>query len=157
MFTSIDSRHSDTTAPHPEVPASVAAVGIPIGIWVRIGLILIVAAMTLIATVIGVLDIARAGRVTISDVLLMFIYLEIWAMIVIEATTRRLPVNFIIFIAITVLTRHLVGVAGDKSSSDIGLLIDAGSILVLALAAVLLNLRLTAPSSEPASEPRATP
>jgi phosphate starvation-inducible membrane PsiE len=97
--------------------------------------------MSLAATAIGVYDIFKAGRVEISDVLLLFIYLEIWAMIVIEATTRRLPVNFIIYIAITVLTRHLVGVAGDKSTSDIGLLVDAGAILVLAVAAVLLELR----------------
>jgi phosphate starvation-inducible membrane PsiE len=71
----------------------------------------------------------------------MFIYLEIWAMIVIEATTRRLPVNFIIYIAITVLTRHLVGVAGDKSTTDLGLLVDAGAILILAIAALLLEIK----------------
>lgn len=88
----------------------------------------------------SVVDIVRAGKATISDVLLMFIYLEIWMMIAIEATTRRLPVNFIVYIAITVLTRHLVGVAGDKSTTDIGLLVDAGAILILAVAAVLLEL-----------------
>lgn len=61
-------------------------------------------------------------------------------MIAIEATTKRLPVNLNIYIAITVLTRHLVGVAGDKSTTDIGLLVDAGAILILAVAAVLLEI-----------------
>jgi phosphate starvation-inducible membrane PsiE len=145
MFTSIDSRHADSTGPHAELPPRIARIGVAVGAWVRIVLVSVIALMTLIGTLLAMIDIARTGRVTISDVLLMFIYLEIWAMIVIEATTRRLPVDFIIYIAITVLTRHLVGVAGDKSTSDIGLLMDAGAILILALAAVLLELKFFRP------------
>jgi protein PsiE len=141
MFTSIDTRDAQSTGQHADLPPAVARVGTVIGAWVRMALVLLIAAVTLIATTIGVYDILKTGRVGISDVLLLFIYLEIWAMIVVEATTRRLPVNIIIYIAITVLTRHLVGVAGDKSTSDIGLLVDAGAILVLAVAAVLLELR----------------
>jgi phosphate starvation-inducible membrane PsiE len=92
------------------------------------------------ATIASVVDILRAGKATISDVLLMFIYLEIWMRIAIEATTGRFACYLIIYIAITVLTRHLVGVAGDKSTTDIGLLVDAGAILILAVAAVLLEI-----------------
>lgn len=131
----------DSTGPALELPPAVARMGMVIAVWVRIGLFTVIGGLTLIAAFFGLFDIVKAGRVTISDVLLIFIYMEIWAMIVIEATTRRLPVNFIIYIAITVLTRHLVGVAGDKSSSDIGLLIDASAIFVLAVAAVLLELK----------------
>jgi len=107
--------------------------------WVRLLLLIIIGGMTLVATTIGILDIARTGRVTVPDVLLMFIYLEIWAMITLEATTRRLPVNYIIYIAITVITRHLVGVAGDKTTADAGLLVDAAAILILAIAALLID------------------
>lgn len=141
MSPTIDDRHSDSTGPHTEVPQVIARASAALGIWVRITLLTVIGGMTLVAAAIGVVDIVKAGRVTISDVLLMFIYLEIWAMIVIEATTRRLPVNFIIYIAITVLTRHLVGVAGDKSTTDLGLLVDAGAILILALAALLLEIK----------------
>jgi phosphate starvation-inducible membrane PsiE len=141
MSTVIDDRHSDSTGPHTALPQSIARASSVIGVWVRITLLTIIGALTLVAAAVGVADIAKAGRVTISDVLLMFIYLEIWAMIVIEATTRRLPVNFIIYIAITVLTRHLVGVAGDKSTTDLGLLVDAGAILILAIAALLLEIK----------------
>lgn len=107
--------------------------------WIRLLLIGLVGVLTIWATLVSIVDIVRAGKATIADVLLMFIYLEIWMMIAIEATTRRLPVNFIIYIAITALTRHLVGVAGDKSTTDIGLLVDAVAILILAFAAVLLE------------------
>ena len=132
---------ADTTAPDVDLPPAVARLGMAAGVWVRIAFLVVIGGLTLIAAVFALIDIARAGRATIYDVLLIFIYMEIWAMIVIEATTRHLPIHFIIYIGITALTRHLVGVAGDKSQSDIGLLIDAGAILVLALAAVLLELK----------------
>ncbi len=139
MHGSIDDRHADSTGPHSDLSPAITRAVTKVGAWVRYALILLIGVMTLIATAMAVVDIAKTGRVTISDVLLLFIYLEICAMIFVEATTRRLPVNFIIYIAITALTRHLVGVAGDKSTSDLGLLIDAGAILVLVIAAVLLE------------------
>jgi protein PsiE len=137
----MNARNADSTGPEMELPPAVVRLGAAAGVWVRIVLLAVIGVMTLVAAGFAIVGIIRAGRVTISDVLLIFIYMEIWAMIVVEATTRRLPVNFIIYIAITVLTRHLVGVAGDKSESDIGLLIDAGAILILTLAAVLLEVK----------------
>jgi len=128
------------TATIARLPAWMSHVGHTTVGWIRILLLTIIGGMTLVATGIGILDIARTGRVTVSDVLLMFIYLEIWAMVAIEATTKRLPVNFIIYIAITVITRHLVGVAGDKTTTDTGLLVDAGAILILAISALLIDL-----------------
>lgn len=122
-----------------KVPAWLSQLGLGTIAWVRLFLLGTVGLLTLWATVVGLIDILKTGKATISDVLLMFIYLEIWMMIAIEATTRKLPVNFIIYIAITVLTRHLVGVAGDKSTTDIGLLVDASAILILAIAAVLIE------------------
>lgn len=129
----------ESASAHTAPPRWMSRLGLAAIGWVRLLLLTTIAGLTLVATTVGILDIARAGKVTISDVLLMFIYLEIWAMIAIEATYRRLPVNFIIYIAITVLTRHLVGVAGDKATTDIGLLVDAGAILILAVAAFVIE------------------
>ncbi|MFC1357094.1 MAG: hypothetical protein G8D58_10720 [gamma proteobacterium symbiont of Phacoides pectinatus] len=42
-----------------------------------------------------------------KDVLLLFIYLELGAMVGIYFKTKRLPVRFLIYIAITALTRLL--------------------------------------------------
>lgn len=44
----------------------------------------------------------------LKDILLMFIYLELGAMVGIYFKTQRLPVQFLIYIAITALARHLV-------------------------------------------------
>ena len=45
----------------------------------------------------------------IEDILLLFIYLELGAMVGIYFKTRRMPVRFLIYVAITALTRMLVG------------------------------------------------
>ncbi len=48
------------------------------------------------------------GYAELKDILLLFIYLELGAMIGIYFKTHKLPVQFLIFIAITALSRHLV-------------------------------------------------
>ena len=54
------------------------------------------------------LVIASKGAADLKDILMLFIYLELLAMIGIYFKTHRLPVQFLIFIAITALSRHLV-------------------------------------------------
>jgi len=54
------------------------------------------------------LDMMDKGYAGLKDILLLFIYLELGAMIGIYFKTHRLPVQFLIFIAITALSRHLV-------------------------------------------------
>lgn len=48
------------------------------------------------------------GYALLKDILLLFIYLELGAMIGVYFKTHILPVQFLIFIAITALSRHLV-------------------------------------------------
>ncbi|MDX2480865.1 MAG: phosphate-starvation-inducible PsiE family protein, partial [Desulfuromusa sp.] len=48
------------------------------------------------------------GYAELKDILLLFIYLELGAMVGVYFKTKRLPVEFLIFIAITALSRHLV-------------------------------------------------
>lgn len=50
----------------------------------------------------------QAGSAELKDILLLFIYLELGAMIGIYFKTHRLPVQFLVYIAITALSRHLV-------------------------------------------------
>lgn len=54
------------------------------------------------------LGMMKAGHANLEDILLLFIYLELGAMVGIYFKTRRLPVQFLIYIAITALSRHLV-------------------------------------------------
>ncbi|NOS90129.1 MAG: phosphate-starvation-inducible PsiE family protein [Methylococcaceae bacterium] len=50
----------------------------------------------------------QTGHATLEDILLLFIYLELGAMVGIYFKTHRLPVQYLIYIAITALSRHLV-------------------------------------------------
>jgi len=54
------------------------------------------------------LKMLETGHATLEDILLLFIYLELGAMVGIYFKTHRLPVQYLIYIAITALSRHLV-------------------------------------------------
>jgi len=54
-----------------------------------------------------VIHIISQGGPKIKDVLLLFIYLELGAMVGIYCQTKRLPVRYSIYLAVTALTRVL--------------------------------------------------
>lgn len=77
----------------------------------------------------------------LKDILLLFIYLELGAMIGIYFKTKKLPIYFLIFIAITALARHLViDVQSLKTDFDLYLILTiVAAILILSLAVFLIN------------------
>ena len=81
------------------------------------------------------------GYADLKDILLLFIYLELGAMIGIYFKTHRLPVQFLVFIAITALSRHLV-IDVQKVSEDFHLyllLAISGAVVLLSVALLLLT------------------
>ena len=87
------------------------------------------------------LEIMQQGYAKLKDILLLFIYLELGAMVGIYFKTHRLPVQFLIYIAITALSRHLVIDVQDVSDDfHLYLLLSiAASIVVLSLAVMALS------------------
>jgi protein PsiE len=83
----------------------------------------------------------QAGHATLEDILLLFIYLELGAMVGIYFKTRRLPVQFLIYIAITALSRHLViDVQKVSDSFHLYLLLSiTGAIAILSAAIFVLS------------------
>ena len=57
---------------------------------------------------------AAQGRASLGDILLLFIYLEIGAMVGIYFKTTRLPVRYLIYVAITALGRTLIEIVGAE-------------------------------------------
>ncbi len=78
-----------------------------------------------------------AAAPTLKDILLLFIYLEILAMVGIYFRTHRLPVRYLIYIAITALTRILV--VDVKEMSNVVILSFTGAILMLTMAVLVLK------------------
>src|ERR1700741_2320597 len=82
---------------------------------------------------------AAQGRASLGDILLLFIYLEIGAMVGIYFKTTRLPVRYLIYIAMTVLGRDLIEIGGAGPKTGIDILVMAGAILLLSLALLILR------------------
>ncbi|MCB1773195.1 MAG: phosphate-starvation-inducible PsiE family protein [Gammaproteobacteria bacterium] len=102
-----------------------------------IGLFVIGAAIVW-ASWVEVFDIIAQGGPKIKDVLLLFIYLELGAMVGIYFQTKRLPVRYLLYIAVTALTRVLA--IDVKEMSDIHMLTLTGAILILSLAILVLRI-----------------
>lgn len=79
------------------------------------------------------------GGASIEDILLLFIYLELGAMVGIYFKTNHMPVRFLIYVAMTALTRMLLADIQAHHRPDTGILMIAGGILLLALATLVIR------------------
>lgn len=85
------------------------------------------------------ITIMSKGAASLKDILLLFIYLEIGAMLGIYFKTKKLPVIFLIYIAITALTRVLA--VDIKNMDGLKILSITGAILILSLSGMVLSAR----------------
>jgi phosphate starvation-inducible membrane PsiE len=80
------------------------------------------------------------GHAPIDDILLLFIYLELGAMVGIYFKTNHMPVRFLIYVAMTALTRMLLAdVQASHHQPDWGIVMIAGAILLLAFATLVIR------------------
>jgi len=89
------------------------------------------------ATAAEVYTILKHAGPDIKDILLLFMYLELGAMVGIYFKTKHLPVRYLIYIAVTALTRILA--IDAKEMGDMHMLIVTGSILMLCLSILVLR------------------
>tara|TARA_Y100001972_G_scaffold128717_1_gene191242 strand:- start:379 stop:810 length:432 start_codon:yes stop_codon:yes gene_type:complete len=80
-----------------------------------------------------------ARSIVLADLFMLFIFAEVVAMIGAFYNTERIPVTLPIIIAITALCRLIV--LHSKEMEPIGLLAEAGAILILAGSAYLMSLK----------------
>ena len=74
------------------------------------------------------------GNATIGDILLLFIYLELGAMVGIYFKTNIMPVRCLIYIAITALARLVIADVQAHHEAGMGMLWVSVAILLLAIA-----------------------
>ena len=103
----------------------------------QLGLLIIILVSTIIAVFIEMINMYNAKSVTLADLLLMFIYAEVLGMVAIYFRSHVLPVIYPLFIGITALARLIV--LQGKDSVPEQLIFEAGSILLLSIAALLLK------------------
>ena len=95
------------------------------------------------SAVVSFFGMAAKGHGTIDDILLLFIYLELGAMVGIYFKTNHMPVRFLIYVAMTALTRLLISDVqahhDNPNTADNSILVVSGAILVLALATLVIR------------------
>ncbi|MBC8742028.1 phosphate-starvation-inducible PsiE family protein [Paraburkholderia sp. UCT31] len=101
-----------------------------------IGLV-VVAIATFVAMGDEVKTMVLSCHVTLTDLLLMFLYLEVLAMVGQYFKAGQLPVRFPLYIAMVALARELI--LGNGSASGNHMLAIAGAILMLALGVLLIR------------------
>ena len=101
-----------------------------------IGLLVITIA-TMFAASAEVMHMVSAQTVTLGDLLLLFLYLEVLAMIGIYLKSGKLPIRFPIYIAIVALARLLI--LDLKELTEWEMIAIAGTITLLSLAVLVLR------------------
>jgi phosphate starvation-inducible membrane PsiE len=111
-----------------------------VGVFHRITLFAIGAA-TVWAAGFTVFDIFLNKRhASIQDLLLLFIFLEIGAMVGIYFKTNHMPIRFLIYIAITALTRHTVDLVTHSGDSVWEIAVMGGTTFLLALSVYVIRM-----------------
>lgn len=100
-------------------------------------IILLVATITAIGQEIQ--KVFVTGIVSLADILLLFIFLEVIGMIKEYYVTNRIAISHPIFIAITALARLII--LQRKDFDPVILIYEAGAILILSLAILALRAR----------------
>ena len=107
-----------------------------LGVLEAVGLVVITLA-TLTAGALEVKTMVGAGTVSLADLLLLFLYLEVLAMVGVYFRSGQLPVRFPIYIAIVALARYLV--LDMKSLEGWRMLSVAAAMLLLACAVLVIR------------------
>ena len=103
---------------------------------ILLGVILV---STVIAVGIEIRTMFLNQTVTLADLLLMFLYLEVMAMVRVFWEQQSISISLPLLIAITALSRFII--LQGKSMDPSALLYEAGAILLIAAAIVVLRLR----------------
>jgi len=99
-------------------------------------LLVLTALLTIVAAGIEIMAVYRAGTVELADILLMFLYTEVIAMVAVFYTGKGSPFIYPIFIAITAIARLIV--LQGKDMNPVNMLYEAGAIVLLAVAAMFI-------------------
>lgn len=98
-----------------------------------------IGAITAYGAVQAFIGMVGKGSVSVDDILLLFIYLELGAMVGIYFKTNHMPIRFLLYVAITALTRLLIGDVSHHNAPDLGIIYLCGGILLLAFAILVVR------------------
>ena len=110
------------------------------------GILILIAFFTIFSVGIEMYNVLLNGKITLTDLLLMFIYAEVLGMVAAFYKYNKIPITIPIFIAITALCRLII--LQGKGISTIDLIYESGAVLLLALSAIIIKKAMTSKDSE---------
>ena len=105
----------------------------------QLGLLIIILVSTIFAIFIEITNMFEAKSVTLADLLLMFLYLEVMAMVRVFWDEQSIRITLPLLIAITALSRFII--MQGKEMDPSALVYQSGAILLIAIAIVVMRLR----------------
>lgn len=99
--------------------------------------LIIIAIATVVAIGQEIVHVFSVGSVALADLLLLFIYLEVLAMVANYAESGKLPVRMPLYIAIVALARYLI--LDMKSMDDWRIMAISISTLILAATVIVIR------------------
>ena len=99
--------------------------------------LLVIAVSTVIAIGFEITSMLKAMHVSLADLLLLFIYLEVLAMAGIYLKSGKLPVRIPLYIAIVAIARYII--LDMKNLDTYRMLGLAGAVLILAISILALR------------------
>lgn len=118
----------------PQQSNSIVMLALHIIEWV--GLLLITVA-TMVAVGQEIRLMVERGGVLLQDILLLFIYLEIFTMVGLYFSSGKLPVRYPVYIAMVAIARYII--IGLKDINSWSIIALSGAILVLAAAVLVIR------------------
>lgn len=110
------------------------------------GILILIALFTVYSVCSEMYTVLSTGKITLTDLLLMFIYAEVLGMVAAFYKYNKIPITIPIFIAITALCRLII--LQGKGISTIDLIYESGAVLLLAIAALIMKLELKGMTSQ---------
>ena len=105
----------------------------------QLGLLTIILLSTVIAVFIEIVKMYEMKSVTLADLLLMFLYLEVMAMVRVFWEEQSIRITLPLLIAITALSRFII--LQGKEMDPTALVYESIAILLIAIAIVVMRLR----------------
>ena len=101
--------------------------------------LIIILISTVIAFGIEIIQMFENKKISLADLILLFLYLEVLAMVRVFWQSQTIQITLPLFIAITALSRFII-LQGKSINPEI-LLYEAGAIVLIALAILILRFR----------------
>ena len=106
---------------------------------IQLTAVLVVLISTVIAFFLEIKEMYVNQSITLADLLLMFIYIEVIGLVKSYWETRAVRITYPLVIAITALARFII--LQDKESDPANLIYISVAILIVALATVIIRFR----------------